>query len=248
MTRSSWTNMIEARAYGRLRQLRERLLWDGRPPVPVDHVLEQILGLSISYEIVTEEPGERILGCIRPERREVVLNEKYADLFRGQPGVERFTKAHEAGHADLFSAAASVTEQVALFESTPYRPLQRSAAKGPVNVLAVRLAERIAGYSREMKTAAMVRFRDLERRSITEGQDSPMVRRAVDHYAATLLMPADLLKGAAVEFDVTLESSIRELARRFQVSNTAMRIRLQEIGLVRGASDSASVAEQGTLL
>jgi hypothetical protein len=239
--------MIESRAYGRLRQLRDRLLWDGRAPVPVDHVLEQILGLSISYEIVSEEPGERILGCIRPERREVVLNEKYADLFTRQPGVERFTMAHEAGHADVFSAAASATEQAALFESPPYRPLQRSAAKGPVNVLAGRLVERIARYSRDERTTAMVRFRDLEILPISEGQDTPLVRRAVDHYAATLLMPEDLLKEALQGSDASLESTVRHLARRFRVSNSAMRIRLQEIGAARGASDSASIALQGTL-
>jgi Zn-dependent peptidase ImmA (M78 family) len=93
----------------------------------------------------------------------------------------------------------------------------------------------------------MVRFRDLEILPISEGQDTPLVRRAVDHYAATLLMPEDLLKEALQGSDASLESTVRHLARRFRVSNSAMRIRLQEIGAARGASDSASIALQGTL-
>ena len=62
-----WYRKIEERAYYRLSQLRRPRpdgrapLWDGTPPVPVEHVAEHLLGLSITYDEIEEEEGEEIL-------------------------------------------------------------------------------------------------------------------------------------------------------------------------------------------
>ena len=82
---SWWKRRIEEKAYGRLRRLRELKLWDGSAPVPIDHVIEHTLDLTISWEEVAEPPGRQVLACLRPETREIVLNEHHAPLFRYSP-------------------------------------------------------------------------------------------------------------------------------------------------------------------
>ena len=115
----AWRDWVEDRALGMLRRLRQRGLWDGSPPVPVDHVLEQLLRLRILYEVIDEPPGHQILGCLRPADRLVILNERHLELFQQVPGLEAYTKGHEAGHADCYALAAMATEQAALARIGP---------------------------------------------------------------------------------------------------------------------------------
>src|SRR2546429_9300367 len=142
--------MVEERAYMRLRELRTRGLWDGSPPVPVEHVVEHLLNLTISWEVVTEQDGEQILACLRPETMEVVLNEVHRKRFETAQGLERFSIAHEAGHADVFAVAA-LSAQLGLLGEQLYRPNQRSATHGPVAVIAAPLS----GLSPDMRAEIM---------------------------------------------------------------------------------------------
>ena len=240
-----WYGRIEQHAYQRLGELRRRMrpdasgpLWDGRAPVPVEHVAEHVLGLSISYDDIEEREGETILGCLRPETREIVLNERHADRFRENPGTERHTICHECGQADLFGDVASATEQLCVPElMADYWPRKRSAARGEVNVLRVLFDEQLRGRSPAVRTEVMRRWQERERQRISGGEDSPLVRRAVDHYAATLLMPEDLLRAEARGMDLSRWSSVSELARRFAVSKESMRIQLEQLGLVYGVDE-----------
>lgn len=248
----AWVRSIEKRAYSRLVELRRRGLWDGEPPVPVDHVVEQCLGLTISYDLIDEDPEEEILGCLRPDAREIVLNERHAERFRERPGVERFTKGHEAGHADLFALAEIATEQVPIFPGAAYHPRNKSAPKGPVNVLGVRLAEKLRGRSPEVRRQVMQVLQDRDRERYANGMDTPLERRAVDHYAATLLMPEDVVRRYTEGADLSSWDVIRDLASTFEVSTQAFRIRLQELGLIFGVDDHNRIqltnpAEEGQL-
>ena len=244
-----WYGRIERLACQRLGELRRRQrpngggpLWDGRPPVPVEHVAEHLLGLSICYDDVEEFEGETILGCLRPEAREIVLNERHADRFRENPGTERHTICHECGHADLFGDVASATEQLCVPElMADYRPRKRSAARGEVNVLRVLFDEQLRGRSPEVRTEVMRRWQERERQRISGGEDSPLVRRAVDHYAATLLMPEDLLRAEAHGLDLSRWSSVGELARRFVVSKESMLIQLKQFGLIYGMDENSRI-------
>ncbi len=227
MSRSAWLDSIEHKAYRRLRQLRERGLWDGVPPVPIDHVLEHLLDLSISWEDVNEDPGEEILACLRPERREVVMNERYRERFERITGLEEFSKAHEAGHADVFALCAD-SEQIHLLPKSLYHPKHRSAAHGEVSVLTARLK----ALSPEMRSEVLRELKNQEHALKARGEDSPLERRAVEHYAAVLLMPEDVIRTYAKGVDLSEWSGVVVLATKFQVSRTAMRIRLEELRLI----------------
>lgn len=229
---STWMLAIEGKAYLRLQQLRERGLWDGGPPVPVDHVLEHLLELSIAWEEIQEEPGEEILACLRPDTREVVLNEIHTPLFAEKPGLERFSKGHEAGHADVF-ALLGASDQLKLLADACYRPRRRSATRGPVLVV----SERIKSLSPELRTVVMREMIRRDRARQAAGEDSPLERRSVDHYAAVLLMPEDLLRRSVQGRDLTRWPTLYDLADGFQVTISAMVVRLKELGMIYDVID-----------
>jgi hypothetical protein len=238
-----WLDQIEQPAYHRLRQLRAEGLWDGNPPVPIDHVAEHLLNLTIVYDEIPEVDGEEILGCLRPDRREIVLNARHIDRFRSVRGTARATIGHECGHADLFALAAQATEQTQLDQvlRAAYNPRKKSTAKGVIEILGFRLAERYRNASSQVRTEALRRLRDVEREQFAKGADTPLERRSVDHYAATLLMPADLVKVIVREIPPSDRVSIRRIAQRFDVSFTAMEIRLRELGIIHGIGDGGEV-------
>lgn len=219
--------LVESKAYLRLRQLQDRGLWNGVPPVPIDHVLEHLLGLSISWEVVEEGPGEEILACLRPQTREVVLNESYVDLFSQKPGLERFSKGHEAGHADVF-ALSTEQDQLGLLAPSCYAPRKRSASRGEVAVV----AERLKSLQPEIRTEVMRELLNQERARRAAGEDSPLERRSVDHYAAVLLMPEDLMREAIREKDPSQWSELYRLSEEFEVTISALVVRMKEMGLI----------------
>jgi hypothetical protein len=67
-------------------------------PVPVEKIVEQVLGLDIEWDVIEEQPGEQILAGQVAAERKIVLNEKHLALFQAKPGLERSTIGHEAGH------------------------------------------------------------------------------------------------------------------------------------------------------
>jgi hypothetical protein len=223
---------IEEKAYANLRRLRQMELWDGSAPVPIDHILEHILGLTISWEAVDEPPGRQVLACLRPETREVVLNESHAGLFREKPGVLRFSKGHEAGHADVF-ALVDDADQSRLLADVHYHPMRCIATKGAVSVVQSRLRE----LPRELRTEVMRELVASERQRRVEGEDSDLERRSVDHYAATLLMPADLVRSELEERDLTSWPDLYRVAERLGVTISALTVRLMELGLIHDIVD-----------
>ncbi|HWG34217.1 MAG TPA: hypothetical protein VN650_08615 [Gemmatimonadaceae bacterium] len=250
-----WYSQIEQRAYTQLHALQRPhgdgrpALWDGTPPVPVEHVAEHLLGLSIVYEVITEREDEEILGCLRPEAREIVLNETHAQRFRDVPGTERHTIGHEIGHADVFGDVAATMQAPLPGLAATGCTRKRSSSRGDVRVLSLRpsdaLKRRLAGCNPEVRREAYRRFelemRAQEQEQIAAGADSPMVRRAVDHYAATLLMPADLLRREAEGLDLSRRSSVDHLARRFVVSRQSLLIQLENLNLIHGVADDGTI-------
>lgn len=88
---------LAARAAENLRRYFQRKP-PARLPVPVEDLAEELFDLSISWERVQPENGSLILGGVRPERRQLVLNDDARSYFSEFPGSENFTKAHEVGH------------------------------------------------------------------------------------------------------------------------------------------------------
>ena len=67
-------------------------------PVPIEQVVERVLGLDFDWDEIEEGPGEQILGGLHVESRKIYLNTKHLILFEANPGLERSTIGHEAGH------------------------------------------------------------------------------------------------------------------------------------------------------
>jgi hypothetical protein len=208
--------------------------------VPVDHIIEHLLGFSISYEDI-EAPAESVVfGCLRPTSGEIVLNERYLELFQRVPGLLRYTKCHETGHADLFNGAQGPSQVALNLEglTSGYQPLRLSASRGPTLALASDVQAVLRSCPKEFRTEVVRRLHEMQRARWEHGEDPPQVRRAVDRYAAVLLMPADVVRSRAEGMELGSWRTITGLAEEFQVSKTAMRIRLEEIGLIHGVDES----------
>ena len=96
MRRHDLTNMrtrsIDAVTAMRIRQY-EQLT--GEPvmfPVPIEKIVERILGLNFDWVEIEEQLGEQILAGLIPEERRIVLNSRHLDLFQKKPGLERSTR------------------------------------------------------------------------------------------------------------------------------------------------------------
>lgn len=64
------------------------------------------LGLCLLWDDLEEAEGQVTLGALRPSTAQVIVNEQHSALFEANPGLLRFTLAHEAGHWVLHCAAA----------------------------------------------------------------------------------------------------------------------------------------------
>lgn len=214
-----WRNAeIESRASERLSELGVRL---GRPvdaPLSVDVFVEGILGLDFLWEKIEEEPGELVLAYLCPDRRLVVMNENHQALFRRRPGLERFTVMHEAGHWDLY-LRDTTTNHPQLFGDTES---ERSENR-----------ERYRHLTKVTIPRELLRDPDgielLTR--ITSREDDKNERRVVNRYAAAVLMPATLLRRDAQARKIAGWTDIYWLADRYKVTPTAMKIRLEQLGI-----------------
>ena len=105
MRRNDLTNMrtrtIDAVTGLRLRQYEQLTGTPVTLPVPVENIVERVLGLDFDWVDIDERPGEQILAGLIPEERRIVLNSRHLELFRQKPGLERSTIGHEAGHWDI---------------------------------------------------------------------------------------------------------------------------------------------------
>ncbi|MGQ9589912.1 MAG: ImmA/IrrE family metallo-endopeptidase [Planctomycetota bacterium] len=208
---------IEEIAASRLVEL-ERLL--GRPlslPIPIDLIAERVLGLDFLWEPIDQLPGEKILGGLIAKKRLIVLNENHRGLFTEKPGLERSTKGHEMGHWDLLIDKSSL-DHPTLFDVEGEGPFaQRSSPAGEVSVIKALYSD---PEGRELL------------RKIQARADEPDEARAVNRYAAALSMPAAMIRADAMRIDRTRWPNLYRLAEKYEVTITALRIRLEQLGLL----------------
>ncbi len=189
-------------------------------PVPVEEIVEQVLGLDFDWDGIDEHPGEQILGGLDAANRKILLNEKHLGLFEKTPGLLRSTIGHEAGHYDIdIDRARLLHPTLPGMDLTP-SIAKRHAAKTDkvIEVLFLRAAT-------DPRAFALYK-------QITEGQDAPEVRSAVDRYQSALLMPAWLVRDAAARFDLLRWPDLYRLAELAQVTISNLTVRLQRLGLI----------------
>lgn len=184
-------------------------------PIPIDFFAEQVLGLNILWESIEELPGEVILGGIIPKDRLIILNEKQQSLFSERPGLERSTKAHEMGHWDLF-IDQTLLEHPVLFEDNHRQFCLRSCASGMASILNVKSHPEKWNLIRQIKARA----------------DEPDEERTVNRYAAALSMPKAFIFDEIKKTDRTKWPNLYKLASKFDVTISALCVRLKQLNLL----------------
>lgn len=189
-------------------------------PVPLEQIVERVLGLTFDWDVIEEQPGELILGGLVAEKRKILLNEKHVDTFQSKPGLERSTIGHEAGHWDVdIDRGVLLHPSLPGMETKPHIVMRHSSK---TDVMVKVLNRAIAGDER---------CRDLYRK-LHEGQDSPEVRSTVDRYQSALLMPEWLVREAQQRYDFTQWRDLYALAEEAKVNISNLVVRLQRLGLV----------------
>src|SRR5262249_26465310 len=163
---------------------------------------------------IDELPGEVVFGGLIPEEHLVVLNENRKALFEQKPGLLRSTKGHEMGHWDLFVDRGRLDHPTLFGNASEGVFVRRSCPAGEVRVLA---ALRGDPDGEELL------------RKIAGRAGHPDEARAVNRYAAAISMPHELLRAEALEIDRTAWPNLYQLADRWQVTITALRVRLEQL-------------------
>jgi hypothetical protein len=153
--------VIEDVTARRIREFEAKAGVTVRLPVPIEKIVEQVLGLDFEWDEIEEQPGEQILAGLVAAERKIVLNEKHLALFQSKPGLERSTIGHEAGHWDVDIDRARFNHPTFPgFEVQPHI-VKRHGKK------ADRLIEVL--FSRAMHDDRAYRLY----KNLTEGQDTP---------------------------------------------------------------------------
>ena len=106
--------MIERRAdqllvdYARLHSL------DGTPPIPIEKIVEDFLGLRILWEPIPETSGVTVLAKLTPAARRIILNETHVEFIMAKPFLYNTILAHETGHWDLDVERGTLLQRTAL--------------------------------------------------------------------------------------------------------------------------------------
>jgi hypothetical protein len=188
-------------------------------PVPVEKIVEQVLGLDFDWDEIEEGPGEQILGGLHVAGRKIYLNTKHLPLFEANPGLERSTIGHEAGHWDIDIDRAHLAHPTfAEFDLEP----QVVHRHGRNSDLLIKVMDRAMKDDRAYRLY----------KRITAGQDAPEVRSAVDRYQSALLMPDWLIRQAQCHYDFTRWDDIYALKDEAEVSISNLVVRLQRLNLI----------------
>ena len=145
------------------------------PPVPLEKVIAQVYGLTVLWDNINEQAGEKILGGLMPEKRLIVLNEVHRRLFEEKPGLERSTLGHQVGHWE-FHIDKAVLDHPKLFNHHQGISHHRSSTRGDVEVFS--------------GMGCAPKFIDSNQR-----RDTPDEERVVNRFAAALSMPRKLIEG-----------------------------------------------------
>lgn len=187
---------LEARALALLTQYERQERPIVGPPVPVDHIIEHVLGIGIDWtELTPDHSSDRVLACIRltPSGCVIQLNTRERSFFDSFFGTIPYSMAHEVGHA-LLHLPASAADQP---------PLLSDAGE-----------------------ILLCRSDNHDRREIQ-----------AERFAAFLLMPEHLVHSAVGGAELSTWPQVYALRDQFEVSVTAMRLRLSSLNLLHIAPD-----------
>jgi len=211
---------IEAASLSVLAEYGRRFGTVERPPIPVEEIIECLLGLELGFDNLPRLLGmPDVLGATWVDDRRVLIDESLdPTLPTAIEGRYRFTVAHEVGHWQLHRHLfQSNPAQTPLFNALPEPSIvcRTGSRKDPMEWQ----ADTFAGYLLMPKEMVFQAW------EVRHGSLEPYV--AIDEIA-------DLSArwGLAEDRTPTVEVA-RELARDFGASGQAMQIRLVGLGLIK---------------
>ncbi|OGJ55657.1 hypothetical protein A2706_00110 [Candidatus Peribacteria bacterium RIFCSPHIGHO2_01_FULL_51_35] len=204
-----------------------RVEYPDRFRLPIDPIaLAEFCGLKVLFDKVDDEnPLMHRLAKIVPANRLIVIDD---EVYKENQGRGHFSIGHELGHWQLYLRKEVNNMQCPLFTITDteaeevgfYRTSHGWALPSLPNL-------RELSESKIQKLAAF--FRDF---------DTQAVERAVNGFAAAVLMPAELIHALVDEMrlhaapEKDLASLVHVCAERCEVSSQAMGFRLKELDIV----------------
>jgi hypothetical protein len=144
----------------------------------------------------------------------------HSDLFEQKPGLLRSTVGHEAGHWELDVDRSKASQPMLPGCDLAPSVVNRHASKSD------RLIEVL--FTKAITDDRAYRLY----RQLTDGQDAPEVRSAVDRYQSALLMPKWLVLNAGQRYDFAKWPDLYRLAEEAQVNITNLTVRLQRLALI----------------
>jgi hypothetical protein len=204
----------------RIREYESKLGASVTLPVPLEQIVEKVLGLHFDWDVIEERPGEQILGGLDAVNKKILLNETHTGLFESNPGLLRSTIGHEAGHFDV-----DIDRSRLLHPALPGFDLTPNVAK--------RHASKSNGLIEVLLDRAMTDERAYRAyKKLTAGQDTPEIKSLVDRYQSTLLMPKWLMQDAEQRYDLTKWPQLYLLAKEAEVSISNLTVRLRRLGMI----------------
>ena len=84
-----------------------------QPPVPVEKIIDLVLGIPIVWEPIPDQDGKPVLAklIVKREHMQISMNESRLGFFEEHRGVEEYSLAHELGHYALHIDKASLLAQ-----------------------------------------------------------------------------------------------------------------------------------------
>ncbi len=174
------------------------------PPVPIRDICHW-RGLSVNAVSDLQHAGKKLAGMLDAEERAIAF--RATDIL----GRQNFSVGHELGHYEMH-----------------WLPHQASVASPPLFSLEEFTDETFSRYFR-CTAEDMGKFIDPE---VVVRQDRNKTREVeANEFASFLLMPEELVRQWARQFQGDTEYLRRRLAYQFEVSEAAMEIRLKQLKL-----------------
>ena len=225
---------IQAEADLLIAEYGERFAPVAAPPIPVDEMAELHLQLTLEYlNMRSLFPDADVHGAIWFEEARIGIDSRLdPDATPTKRGRYHFTLAHEIGHWRLHRHHyAANPRECKLFDNGTERPdvVCRSNDTQPVewqaNVFAANLL-----MPRQMVQAAWTDFRYGDDRPLAIDELREMFADVMD--VEPLYHQGRIANDQASQDIAMKEGFCRPLAGRFEVSREAMRIRLEQLGLL----------------
>jgi len=105
---------LELKAYALLAGFESQYGKIHQPPIPIDQMIEFYLDLDFDWDDILDTEEAKILGCLDPKAKKILMNSRHVDFFNEYWGTEAYTKAHEVGHWDLHVAKPGDAVQLTL--------------------------------------------------------------------------------------------------------------------------------------